>query len=111
MNNILLNIKAIRLSKRLSQEYMAESLKITQTAYSLWEKGKRELTYNNLLKIADVLNENVVNIITYPDVYVLSDGNSGQSTKAVLQIELDQDKKEQVLKLVFGERCAEMIIK
>lgn len=111
MNNILGNIRAIRLKKRLSQEYMAETLGVTQTAYSLWEKGKRELTYNNLLRIAEVLDENVVNIITYPDVYVLAEERIEQTPKAVLQVELDQDKKEQVLKLVFGERCAEMIIK
>lgn len=38
MNDILLNIKKIRLKKRISQEYMAEQLGVSQTAYSLWEK-------------------------------------------------------------------------
>ena len=111
MNDILLSIKKIRLKKKLSQEYMAEQLGVSQTAYSLWEQGKRELTYNNLLRIAEVLGESVINVISYPDEYILQSENDRYPAKIVLQIELDQDKKAQVLQLVFGERYAEMNIK
>ena len=74
-------------------------------------KGKRELTYNNLLRIAEVLVESVINVISYPNEYILQSDNDKCSAKIVLQIKIDQDKTAQVLQLVFGERYAEMKIK
>lgn len=74
-------------------------------------KGKRELTYNNLLRIAEVLVESVINVISYPNEYILQSDNDKCSAKIVLQIKIDQDKTAQVLQLVFGERYAEMKVK
>ena len=50
--------------------------------------GERELKYNTLLQIANALQESVINIIAYPDKYVLSK-ESNISTETVLQIKLD----------------------
>lgn len=70
--------------------------------------GERELKYNTLLQIANALQESVIDIIAYPEKYVLSRDNN-ISTETVLQIKLDNDKKEQVLKIVFGNEGAELL--
>ena len=107
MNDILRNIDAIRRNKGYSQEYLASQIGLKQAGLSLIMSGERELKYNTLLQIANALQESV-NIIAYPDKYVLSK-ESNISTETVLQIKLDNDKKEQVLKIVFGEEAAELL--
>lgn len=59
MNDILANIRTLREKKRLSQEYIADCMGITQASYALIESGKRELKYRQLEQIAIALNENV----------------------------------------------------
>lgn len=108
MNDILRNIDAIRRNKGYSQEYLASQIGIKQAGLSLIMSGERELKYNTLLQIANVLQESVIDIIAYPEKYVLSRDNN-ISTETVLQIKLDNDKKEQVLKIVFGNEGAELL--
>lgn len=48
-------IKKIREIKNISQEYMAEQLGITQSAYSLIESGKANISRERLHKIAEIL--------------------------------------------------------
>ncbi len=125
MGNILKNIKDIRNEKGFSQEYMAEQLGVTQACYTNWEKGTRKLEYNKLLDIAKVLgykDNDVINVITYPDVYI-SQTEADQKIQraarpaedepleAILQIRLRREKQNQVLKLVFGENDLEILNK
>ena len=70
--------------------------------------GERELKYNTLLQIANALQESVIDIIAYPEKYVLSRENN-ISAETILQIKLDNDKKEQVLKIVFGDQATELL--
>lgn len=95
-------------NKGYSQEYLASQIGLKQAGLSLIMSGERELKYNTLLQIANALQESVINIIAYPDKYVLSK-ESNISTETVLQIKLDNDKKEQVLKIVFGDEAAELL--
>ncbi|WP_293717132.1 helix-turn-helix transcriptional regulator [uncultured Parabacteroides sp.] len=108
MNDILRNIDAIRRNKGYSQEYLASQIGIKQAGFSLIMSGERELKYNTLLQIANALQESVIDIIAYPEKYILSRDNN-ISTETVLQIKLDNDKKEQVLKIVFGDEGAELL--
>lgn len=108
MNDILRNIDAIRRNKGYSQEYLASQIGIKQAGFSLIMSGERELKYNTLLQIANALQESVIDIIAYPEKYVLSRGNN-ISAETVLQIKLDNDKKEQVLKIVFGDQATELL--
>lgn len=108
MNDILKNIDTIRRNKGYSQEYLASQIGIKQAGLSLIMSGERELKYNTLLQIANALQESVIDIIAYPERYVLSRDNN-ISTETVLQIKLDNDKKEQVLKIVFGNDAAEIL--
>ncbi|WP_195371824.1 MULTISPECIES: helix-turn-helix transcriptional regulator [Parabacteroides] len=108
MNDILRNIDAIRRNKGYFQEYLASQIGIKQAGFSLIMSGERELKYNTLLQIANALQESVIDIIAYPEKYVLSRDNN-ISAETVLQIKLDNDKKEQVLKIVFGDQATELL--
>jgi transcriptional regulator with XRE-family HTH domain len=109
MKKILENIKAIRLEKSFSQEYMAEKMGIEQVGYGLIENGKRKLRYETLEQIAIILDKPVIDIITWPEKYVkkTSDGVN-KSPKVTLQIDLEDDVKADVIKLAFGDRVLEI---
>ncbi len=102
MGNILDNIKEIRKGKGYGQEYMALKLEMTQAGYALWEKGDRELTYNNLLKIASILEVDVIDIITYPKKFVDISTISAKQEKVSVTFEVDPQKRDYLLRLVTG---------
>lgn len=112
MEGILNNIYQIRTKLGYSQEYMANRLNIKQSGYNMIEKGERELKYSTLSQIAIIFEMDVINVIKYPDKYVNADSKkSDDEIKAVLQLELTKDKKEKVLKIVFGEHNFEILSK
>lgn len=52
MNQILQNIRRLRLSKEISQEAIANSLKMTQSAYAKLERGETKLSLERYLLIS-----------------------------------------------------------
>lgn len=53
-------IRLLRLKYRKSQEDMANLLGITRNSYSKWERNPISLSLETLLKIGDVLDENIL---------------------------------------------------
>jgi hypothetical protein len=86
-----------------------------QSGYGLIEQGERKLRYDTLLQIAVTFEMDVIDIITYPKKYINSsailENTLCVDEKVTLQIELKKEKKEQVLKLVFGENNLEILNK
>ena len=108
---LIQNIIKIRNSKGLTKRSMAEAMGINEASYGRIENGKIALSYKQLADIARILDMPVINIITYPDKYVKSETPGDEPVEAVLQIKLKKDKKDQVLKLVFGENNIEILNK
>jgi transcriptional regulator with XRE-family HTH domain len=52
MNQILQNIRRLRISKEISQEAIANSLKMTQSAYAKLERGQTKLSLERYLLIS-----------------------------------------------------------
>ena len=107
--NVVKNIREIRLQKSISQSAIADELGVDVAVISNIEKGKRELRVSELEKIAKVLRMSVIDILTYPNIFVESTSNTLEPVEAILQIRLQKDKKDQVLKLVFGENNLEIL--
>ncbi len=61
------NIKKIRQMKNISQGFMARRLGITQSAYSLLEKGEIKICKEKLLLIAQALNVHSVVIRSFKE--------------------------------------------
>lgn len=109
--NIKRNIKELRIQKSVNQQEIADALNVDVSVISNIENGKRELKVKELEIIANVLGVSVVDLITYPKKYVEKITNDDEPAEVVLQIKLKKDKKDQVLKLVFGENNIEILNK
>lgn len=62
---VISNIRKIRELNQTSQEYMAAKLGISPNAYSNIEKGKTKLTVERLFAIADILEVDIAELLTF----------------------------------------------
>ena len=102
---LLENITAIRKAKGFSQENIAAAIGMKQSGYNLIEKGERGLDYDLLLQIAIELGVSVTYIIDYKKEQKI------EPVEAILQIKLNSNTKDQVLKLIFGQNNIEILNK
>lgn len=102
-------IKEIRLQKGVNQQVIANALNLDVAVVSNIEKGKRDLRVRELEIISSVLEMSVVDLFTYPEKYIKISQQEDEHVEAVLQIKLRKDKKDQVLKLIFGENNIEIL--
>jgi transcriptional regulator with XRE-family HTH domain len=58
------NIRKIREFRNYTQDYLAAKLKISQNAYSKIELGYSNITLSRLVNIAEILEIDLVNLIT-----------------------------------------------
>ncbi len=72
MENILKNIEAIRKEKRITQEAIASKLGIKQSSYSSYITRESDITYSRLLQISEALGVSIIDIITWPEKYILA---------------------------------------
>lgn len=107
--DVVKNIEAIRKEKGISQEYIASFLGKDNSVLSNIKSYKRELKVNELEIIANALDVNVIYLLTYPDVWEKKTEAKQEPVEAILQIKLQSDKKEQVLRLVFGDNNLEIL--
>lgn len=105
IKEILKKIRLIRENNNLSQETIADKMNITQSSYARFERGATKTDLESLLKFCKGVNMSFLDFVAYPDKV----SKEKEKIKATLQIELEQDKKEQVLKLVFGENNLEIL--
>lgn len=104
-------IKVIRLQKAINQQVIADALNLDVAVVSNIENGKRDLRVKELEIISKALGVSVIDLFTYPDKYVKINQKDDEPIEAVLQIKLRKEKKDQVLKLVFGENDIEILNK
>jgi len=108
--NVIKNIIDIRKEKGISQEFIAEVLHVDTSVISNIERGKRELKVCELEIIAKALQVDVLYLLTYPHVYVKKEMDNKQKlTETIIQIKLTGEKRENVLKLVFGDNNLEFL--
>ena len=70
-----------------------------------------QLSLRQISNIATNIGLREIDLFTYPDIYEKrrNGENFSDEVRATLTIELSQSKKEQVLKLVFGENNLEIL--
>lgn len=109
---IIENIRKIIRDKGISQKAMAEYAGTSGSQFSKILNGELQISLRQISNIATNLKIREIDIFTYPDVYVKNEkGNFSNEVKALLTIELSPSKKDQVLKLVFGENNLEILNK
>ena len=106
---IVNNIRKIMNDRGLKQSSIAEYADTTASQFSKILNGDVKLSLAQLSNIATGLEMREIDIITYPDVYVKKDNTDAEPVEVVLQIKLQKDKKDQVLKLAFGDNNLEIL--
>lgn len=56
-------LKTLRENRELSQENLADELKVSQSAYSKWESGQTDISYQTLCKIAEFYGTKVSELL------------------------------------------------
>ncbi len=82
--NIGHKIKKLRELKNLTQEHMANSIGISQGAYSRMELGETEITYSKLEKISEDLGLKPEEIIAFNESVVFNVMNNQTGTGLVI---------------------------
>lgn len=110
---ILENVKTFREKANFSQEEAAERMNITQSKYARFERGATKTDLETLLSFCNIVGRSLIEIIVYPDTYInVSEISTYKEEERVsIIIELKKDKKEQVLKLIFGDNNLEIFNK
>lgn len=107
-------LKKLRELKNYTQEYIANELGVTQSAYSRMEVGETEITYGKLTKISSILkvpideiisfNENMIFNVSHNKVgngYVVHKGITDDERKLYQdQIDLLKSQNEVLLRII-----------
>ncbi len=72
MEKLYENIRKIRTVKGLSQENMADELKMSQRHYGRIERGEIDITYSMLCKIAEILNVKPNHLMGMEDMLIFN---------------------------------------
>ena len=108
--NVVKNIIEIRRNKGVNQYSISDALNVDVSVVSNIENGKRELKVSELGKIANALGVDILYLFTYPDKYEKKETRK-EPVEAILQIKLQADKRDQILKLVFGDKNLQILDK
>jgi transcriptional regulator with XRE-family HTH domain len=82
---IAANIKSTRLERNYSQEYLAGKMKIAATEYNELETGHTELTLDKLLRIAEILNISILELIEHDPTHITSHDPNDKPGQQVAQ--------------------------
>ena len=105
------NIRKILSDRGLTQSAIAVGDVLPEGKLSKILNCGQMMRLEELSIIATKLSMREIDILTYPDVYVAREEAESEPVEAVLQIKLKKDKKDQVLKLVFGDNNIEILNK
>ncbi|RYE59391.1 MAG: XRE family transcriptional regulator [Sphingobacteriales bacterium] len=94
-------IRAFRIMRGFSQEYMADKLSIAQNTYSKYENNAEKLPFETLEKIADVLGVSVVDI-TSNEPIIINNQSSNQGAQGKIE-HFYTDQKELFEKVIASK--------
>ena len=110
-SKIVGNIRKIMKERNLTQAAVAEFMGTSESQFSKIVNGKVQLSLWQLENLARSLSMREIDIITYPEVYIEEKKAESDPVEAILQIKLKKDKKDQILKLVLGDKNIEILDK
>lgn len=105
-NQVVNNVRKIMLDKNITQVAMGEYLGASESSMSKILSGQSSLTLDHLANLASNLSISVNDILYYGQ-----EKKPDDPVEAVLQIRLMREKKNQILRLIFGEHNLEILNK
>lgn len=108
---ILGNVKKILKDRNIKQAVAAAWIDVDPSQFSKILKGTVLLSIRQLADFARGVELREIDIITYPARYKAPEEGEDGPAEVLLQMRLTKEKKDQVLKLVFGENNIEILNK
>lgn len=102
------NIRKILNDRNFTQKALADCAGMSDTQFSLAINGHRPFSLESLSNIAKSLDMRLIDIFTYPDVYQAVDKENEEVT-ASITVQLKDEKKAQVLRLLFGDKNLKLL--
>src|SRR5690554_7225262 len=96
--DVVKNIIEIRKQKGVNQEVIADVLNVDISTISKIEKGSRKLKVEELSKIAECLRVRVIDLFTYPKVFVDKESIE-EADRISVTFEVSPDKRDYLLRL------------
>jgi transcriptional regulator with XRE-family HTH domain len=108
-----LKIRQLREDTQYSQEEMAQRMGISQSAYARFELSKTKIDLDRLESFAKQIGKPFIDVITYPERYinVRNIGEELTEPEVVVQIKIKGNKRESLLKAIFGDNNLEILNK
>lgn len=82
----------LRKKRGLTQQQIADEIGVNRGSYSNWEKGKREPSFENLIKLADILNTTTDFLLGQSNINF---GNNSEVYEEYKKL-LSQNKREEI---------------
>lgn len=106
------NVRKIIKDRGITQIAAAELAGTSSSQMSKILSGEVQMSLWQISNFAKHLDMDVIDVFTYPHKYTPKDDNEhDNSVEAVLQIKLKAEKKEEVLRLIFGDNDLEILKK
>ncbi|MCC7452720.1 MAG: helix-turn-helix transcriptional regulator [Crocinitomix sp.] len=88
-----LKIRKLRENADLTQEFMANSLKISQSAYAQLESGKNKISEDRLKKISEILAVDMESLRSSEDLkFNIHDNTFNQSSSVIATLNIKNDE-------------------
>lgn len=113
-DEIIKKIVEMRKKQGITQAKVAKAMNVTAASYSRLESGEVALTYRHLTVYASLFGMSIPELLVYPNRCVIkesSDTDTEEPTEVLFQVKLRKDKKDQAMKLIFGDNYLEIFNK
>ena len=94
--------------RKLKKVDFADLIGLPEAKWNKISNGKQSLNVDDLSKIARSLKIREIDIFTFPKKY-FEPSKKDNGTQTLVTIELKEEKKDQVLKIVLGENYKEIL--
>ncbi len=105
------SIQNLMRDKRLNKTAMAQIAETDGGQFGRILRGQANFTLAHLENFANYFDLRAIDLFTYPERYVAPKKEPDGPAEVLLQLRLTKEKKDQVLKLVFGENNIEILNK
>lgn len=105
------SIQNLMKDKGLNKSSMAQIAETDASQFGRILKGQGNFTLAHLENFANYFGLRAIDLFTYPDIYIAPERKDREPSEVLLQIRLTKEKKDQVLKLVFGDNNIEILNK
>ena len=102
------NLIKIMNDRKLKKVDFANLIEFPEAKWNKISNGNQLLNVDELSKIASKLCIREIDILTFPKVYI-EQKQKDSDRKTLLTVELNEEKREQVLKIVFGDSYKEIL--